>query len=92
MEPGPEFPETVFYMLKFQPSCLYDKTMNPDCSLDGCVLTKPSIELFSNIFSARQPERIFFCVRIAFFPPYTERSIMTVRHYERHKVHQVRFT
>jgi hypothetical protein len=52
----------------------------------------PPIELFFNIFSAQQPKGIFFCIRIAFFPPYTGRSIMTVRHYERHKVHQVRFT
>jgi hypothetical protein len=52
---------------------------------------KPLIELFSNIFSAERLKRIFFCVRIAFFPPYTERSIMTIRHYERHEVHPVRF-
>lgn len=50
---------------------------------------KPLIELFSNIFSTWRPEGIFLRARIAFFPPYTERSIMTVRHYERHKVHPV---
>jgi hypothetical protein len=54
-------------------------------------LTKTPIELFSNIFSAERLKRIFFRNRIAFFPPYTGRLIMTVRHYERHKVHQVRF-